>query len=232
MAEVLTGKQLRDRAEGALDGRRPDKETLRNWIRRGADRIDKLTKEVARLEMAMESGGSEAALMMLEDARQAAEKTLGRVNEMEVGAASALGDAKAEAAIEANEIISRAHAEAAEIIASGRETTREHMAKTEAACQARLDKAVDQAERVDRGCQELVDQAKSLEGTYRERVSDIRTEAKALVGLMERFDTLPITLDSDDVGTTESVDELLADIVELNVGQHEDEADDVAEGAG
>ena len=228
MAEILTGKQLRDRAEGALDGRRPDKETMRNWIRRGADRIDKLTKEVARLETAMKSGGSKAALMMLEDARQAAEKTLGRVNKMEAKAASALDKARSAADITANEIISRAHAKAAEIIASGRETTREHMAKTETACQARLD----QAERVDRGCQELVDQAKTLERTYRQRVSNIRTEAKALVGLMERFDTLPITLESDAVGTAESVDELLADIVELNVGQHDDEGDEVAESAG
>jgi hypothetical protein len=71
-----------------------------------------------------------------------------------------------------------------------------------------------------------------LERTYRQRVSNIRTEAKALVGLMERFDTLPITLESDAVGTAESVDELLADIVELNVGQHDDEGDEVAESAG
>lgn len=232
MTEVLTGQQLRDRAEAALDQRRPDKESLRNWIRRGAGCIDKLTKEVSRLEAAMESGGSEAALMMLEDARQAADKTLSRVKNMEAAATSALDEAKAEADIQTNELIGLAHAEAAEIIASGRETAQDQMAQTEEVCQARLGNAVAQAERIDHGCRELVDQAKTLERTSRQRVSDIRTEAKAMVGLIERFDTLPITLGSDKIGATEDVEELLAEIVELNPGQANDESHDIAEGAG
>lgn len=234
MTEILTGKQLRDRAEACLDQRRPDKETMRNWIRRGADRIDKLSKEVQRLEQALESGGSEAALMMLEDARVAADTTLDRVKGMEDEAAAALKTARTEAEKEKNEIIGRAHAEAAEIIASGRETAKQHMAKTEAACQNRLDKAVAQAERVDRGCRQLVDRAENLERTYRKRVADIRAEATAMVGLMDRFDTLAVSMDGDELSSEETVDELLAEIVELNVRSEdiEQEVADEMEGVG
>ncbi len=234
MTEILTGKQLRDRAESCLDQRRPDKETLRNWIRRGADRIDKLSKEVQRLEHAMESGGSEAALMMLEDARVAADSTLDRVKAMEEEAEKAVENARREAEKEKNEIIGRAHAEAAEIIASGRETSKQHMAKTEQACQARLDKAVAQAERVDRGCRQLVDRAQNLERTYRKRVADIRAEAKAMVGLMDRFDSLSVAMDDDDLGSEDTVDELLAEIVELNVRSEdiEQEVDEEVEEVG
>ncbi|MEM7288459.1 MAG: hypothetical protein AAF480_19105 [Actinomycetota bacterium] len=225
MTEILTGKQLRDRAEACLDQRRPDKETLRNWIRRGADRIDKLGKEVQRLEQALESGGSEAALMMLEDARVAADNTLDRVKGMEEEAEKALNKARSEADKVKNDIIGTAHAEAAEIIASGRETAKEHMAKTEAVCQNRLDKAVAQAERVDRGCRQLVDRAQNLERTYRKRVADIRAEAKAMVGLMDRFDTLAVAMDEDDLSSEDTVDELLAEIVELNVRGEDGEGD-------
>lgn len=231
MTEILTGKQLRDRAEACLDQRRPDKETMRNWIRRGADRIDKLSKEVQRLEQALDSGGSEAALMMLEDARVAADTTLERVKEMEADAEKALEKARSEAEKEQNEIIGRAHAEAAEIIASGRETAKEHMARTEAACQNRLDKAVAQAERVDRGCRQLVDRAQNLERTYRKRVADIRAEAKAMVGLMDRFDTMAVAMDDDGLTSEETVDELLAEIVELNV-RSEDIEQEVAADVG
>lgn len=238
MTEILTGKQLRDLAEDALDQRKPDKEVLRNWIRRGADRIDKLTRELDRLESASDHAGSEAAMMMLEDARIAADKTLARVHQMEVEAENALDEARAEAEKEANDIIGKAHAEAAEIIASGRETARAHMEKTESACQSRLDKTVARAEKVDKGCRELVEQARELEQTYRSRVADIRTEAKAMVALMERFDSLPVTTEEDEIVDESTVDELLADIVELNAGGREeleeelglvDEGDDEAE---
>jgi hypothetical protein len=222
MTEILTGKQLRELAEDALDQRKPDKEVLRNWIRRGADRIDKLTRELDRLESAADNAGSEAAMMMLEDARIAADKTLNRVHQMEAEAEGALDEARAEAQQEADDIIAKAHAEAAAIVASGRETAQAHLAKTESACQARLDKAVARAEKVDRGCRQLVDQAKDLERSYRKRVADIRTEAKAMVSLMERFDSLPVTAEDDEIVDENTVDDLLADIVELNAEGREE----------
>lgn len=226
MTEILTGKQLRERADAVLAQRKPDKESIRNWIQRGADRIDKLTAEVNRLESNAEAGGgSEAAMMMLEDARSAADNTLARVKEMEADAESALERASADADKVANEIIGKAHAEAAEIIASGRETAKEHMAKTEEACQLRLDRAVERAQSVDQSCRDLVEQARALERTYRKRVSDIRAEAKALVGLMDRFDSLPITADEDKLDD----EELLAEIVDLTAASEARDRDNAAD---
>ena len=95
-----------------------------------------------------------------------------------------------------------------------------------------------QAERVDRGCRQLVDRAENLERTYRKRVADIRAEAKAMVGLMDRFDSLSVALEDDDLGSEEAVDELLAEIVELNVRtddieqEVDDEPDDGVEDVG
>ncbi len=217
MTEIVTGKQLRERAEELLTPRRPDKDSVRTWMRRGADRIDKLTKEVKRLENELEPAGSEAALMMLEDARSAADTTLDRIKEMEAEASGALDEARAEAEKEANEILRAAHSEAAGILGSARETAEELVSKTDQACSERLDQTIARADRVDSGCKRLVEEAKTLERNYRKRVTDIRTEAKAMVSLMERFDTLAVT--GDDPGLED--DELLAEIVELKAQRAE-----------
>jgi hypothetical protein len=211
MTEILTGNELCERTDELLGQRRPDKESLRNWIRRGADRIDKLTKELQRVAPSTGPQGSEGALMMLEDARTAADTTLERVKAMEAEASAALEQACAQAEKASNDILGKTHSEAAHIIASARETARQHTTKTEAACANRMDQTIARADRVDQGCKQLVDQAKMLERSYRKRVSNIRAEAKAMVGLMERFDTLPITEHDDGLAD----EELLAEIVEL-----------------
>ncbi len=215
MAEVLTGKQLRDRADACLDQRKPDKETLRSWIGRGADRIDRLTNEIERLESDLRSGGSEAALMMLEEARQAADKTLDRTRSMEASAETALEDARAAAQTTANDLITAANTEAVQIVAEARQTASRLVEEAEMECQARLESAVAQADTIDEGCRNLVSHANSLDGAYRKRIADIRTEANALVALMERFDNLPISTDYDNLNSAEVVEELVADVVDF-----------------
>ncbi len=192
MTEVLTGQQLRDIAEACLDERRPDRERLRSVIGRAAHRIDELIDKVENLRQEQEHTRSEAALMMLEDAREAADKTLARVHEMEREAGAALDHARTAADAEVVTIIDEARAEADEIVAAARR----------------------KAMQIDQGCRRLVERAEFLDASYRERVDEIRAELSRTLQLMDRFDELPIADDRDELDT-DAVRELIGDMVGL-----------------
>ncbi len=234
MTEILTGAQLKERAESCLDQRRPDKATLRSWIRRGAERIDQLAAEVQRLRNELESGGSEAALMMLEDAREAADSTLARVNQMEAEAAAALEEARAKAGTETAELTEQARTEASQIVAAAREQAK-----------AKLHRAAEKADQIDQGCRRLVDKAAVLDATYRERLAAIRAEMTELLSLMDGLEAMPVAgaddpIDHHEINEAladieidrEDIQDLLGEVVELDNGDDSTDAGDSSTDAG
>jgi len=229
MSERLTGKQLRERADACLDQRKPDRETLRAWIGRGADQIDRLSQEVDQLRTTIESGASEAALLVLEGARKAAEDTLDRLHKRELETEVALDQARSatdlllEEARKASEtdaeaVVAEAQSEAAIIMDDARETAQQHAETAEAEWRDKLDSALAKAERVDAQCGDMVAHARALDGMYRRRVSGIKAEANALVTLLERFDALPVTEDNDELDISHLADDVAHDAIDLTSG--------------
>ena len=227
MNETLTGDQFREQAEKALDGRKIDRETVRTWIHRGADRIDALTQDRADNGIPADSG-SEAALMLLEQAREASEKTLDQVREMEAAASTSLEEARERAEAEAERILAEARTAAAELVAQAEGVAEAHVAETEQACEQQLNAATADADEISRAGSELQQRIDTLESAYRNRLATIRGEADSLFSALDRLDRLEIADDDpyfqveedlhveEDLQPDDPVADLIDEIVDID----------------